>query len=242
MVSVHEVDNEVSAVSVCGLTIDPKLKKKLQRYLDATRAELFFARRILMVEGIAEAILRPVLAKIADGCLKESAVTVLNADGINFNAFLPLFGDEGLRTPVVIMTDGDAPQVGGEPSAAATGLKGKEGILPNLRVEMSEITFEHELARSDKMLTHMVTAFKTLHRNNGAKLERSLAALGTDDEKADEFLRSFLDTKVSKGQFAQELAAVLEEEDLPTEAVPKYIRETLTHLGVVARETEDGDD
>ena len=61
---------------------------KLQRFLDATRAELFFARRVLMVEGIAEALLLPVLAKSAGGSLKKSAVTVVNADGINFNAFL----------------------------------------------------------------------------------------------------------------------------------------------------------
>ena len=96
IVSVHECGGKVSAVSVCSVEIDDLLKRKLQRFLDATRAELFFARRILMVEGIAEALLLPVLTKIAGGCLKESAVTVLNADGINFNAFLPLFGEKRL--------------------------------------------------------------------------------------------------------------------------------------------------
>ena len=92
--------------------MDAALKKKLQRFLDATRGELFFARRILMVEGIAEALLLPVLTKIAGGCLKESAVTVLNADGLNFNAFLPLFGESRLGHPVAILTDEDAEKVG----------------------------------------------------------------------------------------------------------------------------------
>ncbi len=123
IVSVQEVDGKVSAFSVSSIKIDDKIKKKLQRYLDATRGELFFARRILMVEGIAEALLLPVLAKIAGGNLKESSVTVLNADGINFNAFIPLFGMERLRVPVVILTDGDAKEVGGEMSATAAGLK-----------------------------------------------------------------------------------------------------------------------
>ena len=59
VVSVHEIDGKVSTVSVCSITIDDKIKKKLQRYLDATRGELFFARRILMVEGIAEAPAAP---------------------------------------------------------------------------------------------------------------------------------------------------------------------------------------
>ena len=148
IVSVHECGGKVSAVSVCSVEIEEPLKKKLERFLDATRAELFFARRILMVEGIAEALLVPILAKIAGGCLKESAVTVLNADGINFNAFLPLFGEKRLGFPVAIMTDGDAEKIGDPPSSTASGLKAKEATIPNLRVEYSEITFEHELARS----------------------------------------------------------------------------------------------
>src|ERR1043166_9868346 len=65
IVSVHERGGKVSAVSVCSIDMDAELKKKLQRSLDATRGELFFARRILMVEGIAEALLLPVLTKIA---------------------------------------------------------------------------------------------------------------------------------------------------------------------------------
>ncbi len=152
MVSVHERDGKVSAVSVCTIEMEGDLKKKLQRFLDATRGELFFARRILMVEGIAEALLLPVFAKLAGGSLKESAVTVLNADGLNFNAFLPLFGEKRLGFPVAILTDGDAAKIGDSPSAAATGLKAKEADIPNLRVEYSEITFEHELARSAGIL------------------------------------------------------------------------------------------
>ena len=239
IVSVYECKGKVSTVSVCGITIDKKIKKKLQRYLDATRGELFFARRILMVEGISETLLMPVLTKIAGGCLKESAVTVLNAEGINFNAFLPLFGEERLRIPIVILTDGDATQIGSDLSATATGLKEKEGELSNLRVEMSEITFEHELARSGKMLPYMISAFKTLHPIVGARLEAKLKELNTADEKANEFLKVFLETKTSKGLFAQELAGVLEDSDLRSDAVPAYICCALTHLDVIDGKAKD---
>ena len=201
VVSVHEVDGKVSAVSVCSITIDDKIKKKLQRYLDATRGELFFARRILMVEGIAEALLLPVLAKMSGGNLKKSSVTILNADGINFNAFTPLFGTEGLRLPVVILADGDAKEIGGEISATASGLRELAAGIPNLNVEMSERTFEHELARSEMLLPHMVSALKELHPNIGAMLETALAALATVDEKAKKFLDVFIEKSVSKGRF-----------------------------------------
>ena len=234
VVSVHEVNGKVSAVSVCSITIDDTIKKKLQRYLDATRGELFFARRILMVEGVAEALLLPVLAKISGGNLKKSSVTVLNADGINFNAFTPLFGTEGLRVPVVILTDGDAKEPGGEISATASGLKEKTAGIPNLNVEMSEMTFEHELARSEMLLPLMVSALKELHPTIGAKLETKLAALETVEQKAAKFLDVFIKKSVSKGRFAQEFAGILSECNIGANAVPGYIRNALKHLGVLS--------
>jgi putative ATP-dependent endonuclease of OLD family len=236
IVSVHECNGKVSAVSVCSIEMDEELKKKLQRFLDATRGELFFARRILMVEGIAEALLLPVLAKIAGGSLKESAVTVLNADGLNFNAFLPLFGENRLICPVAILTDGDAENIGSPPSATAVGLKSKEAEIPNLHVEYSEITFEHELARSSPILSLMLDAFEILRPNLGAQLKVSVAALNTIDEKANAFLAKFLESKTSKGQFAQELAAMLAGSNLQADAIPEYILETLRFLEVIEPE------
>jgi len=236
MVSVHECDTEVSAVSVCSIEMEEKSKKKLQRFLDATRGELFFARRILMVEGVAEALLLPVLAKLAGGSLKESAVTVLNADGINFNAFLPLFGEKRLGFPVAILTDGDAAKTGDPPSAIATGLKAKEADIPNLRVEYSEITFEHELARSARILPLLLEAFEIMHPINGKALKEAVGGLDSEDKKADVFLAAFLQNRTSKGRFAQELAALLETSSLQAEAVPNYILEALTFLGVIKPE------
>ena len=239
IVSVHERGGKVSAVSVCSIDMDAELKKKLQRFLDATRGELFFARRILMVEGIAEALLLPVLTKIAGGCLKESAVTLLNADGLNFNAFLPLFGENRLGCPVAILTDGDAKKVGDPPSATATGLKAKEAGIPNLRVEYSAITFEHELARSAAILPLMLDAFAILHPILGANLKVTVGALNTNDAKADAFLAEFLHSKISKGYFAQELAALLDASNLQADAVPPYIQEALKFLGVIKPEEND---
>jgi putative ATP-dependent endonuclease of OLD family len=242
IVSIHERGGKVSAVSVSSIKMDevPKederLKKKLQRFLDATRGELFFARRLLMVEGIAEALLLPVITKIAGGCLKDSAVTVLNADGLNFNAFLPLFGDNRLGFPVAILTDGDAPHIGAPSSAAAIGLKAKEADISNLKVEYSEITFEHELARSPEILPLMLEAFEILHPINGKKLKENMQGIPTADDKADAFLSEFLRNKTSKGRFAQELAELLDDSGIQADKVPQYIQEVLKFLGVITIE------
>jgi putative ATP-dependent endonuclease of OLD family len=239
IISVHECSGKVSAVSVCSVEIDDQLKKKLQRFLDATRAELFFARRILMVEGIAEALLLPVLTKISGGCLRESAVTVLNADGINFNAFLPLFGERRLSFPVAILIDGDAKKIGDPPSITTAGLKAKEAELSNLHVEYSEITFEHELARSAAFLPLMLDAFEGLHPAKGKELKATIAGLASNEDRADSFLAEFLRTKTSKGRFAQEVAALLDGAALQADAVPNYIQEVLRFLGVIRRKAAD---
>ena len=96
--------------------------------------------------------------------------------------------------------------------------------IPNLNVEMSEIPFEHELARSGMLLPHMVSALKELHPIIGAALETKLAALAAVEEKATKFLEVFIEKSVSKGRFAQELAEILAECDLGADAVPDYIR------------------
>ena len=125
-------------------------------------------------------------------------------------------------------------------SAAASGLREQAAGIPTLNVEMSEITFEHELARSEMLLPHMVSALKVLHPIIGAMLETELAALTTVEAKAKKFLDTFLGKSVSKGRFAQELAEILAECDLAADAVPMYIRNALKHLGVPSEEANDG--
>jgi putative ATP-dependent endonuclease of OLD family len=240
IVHVHNEEERVVATPIYQIEDKTVFKKKLQRFLDATRAELFFARRILMVEGIAEALLLPILAEIAGGNLKESAVTILNVEGLNFNAFLPLFGGKKLQQRVVILTDGDDKINEGIPSEVTKQLKAKEEEIPNLRVFYSRNTFEHELACSSAMLPLMLDAYGLLHSKNGPELKNIIAGLGSDEEKADLFLKKFLESKTSKGQFAQEFAEILFKnvKELPSESVPQYIQEAFEYLGVIKRCSE----
>lgn len=82
-------------------------REKLERYLDVTRAELFFARRVIFVEGAAELMLIDALAKKMDLDLRSYGVSLISVEGLNFDSFLPLFGEHGLRIPVAIVTDAD---------------------------------------------------------------------------------------------------------------------------------------
>lgn len=92
-------------------------REKLERYLDVTRAELFFARRVIFVEGAAELMLVDALAKVMGFDLREYGISLISVEGLNFDSFLPLFGEKGLRIPVSIITDADPFEVEELPEA-----------------------------------------------------------------------------------------------------------------------------
>jgi len=106
-------------------------KQKLQRYLDVTRAELFFARRVIFVEGAAEMMLVSELAKKLGLDLRDHGVSLISVEGLNFDSFLPLFGEKSLRVPVSVITDADPNSDKSEGAvASATKNSNDEGTVP----------------------------------------------------------------------------------------------------------------
>jgi putative ATP-dependent endonuclease of OLD family len=54
----------------------------LQRFLDATKANLFFARGVMMVEGSAEAILLPTFAEVCGRSFSKHGVSIVNVGSV----------------------------------------------------------------------------------------------------------------------------------------------------------------
>lgn len=84
--------------------------KFLQRFLDSTKANLFFAKGVIMVEGDAENILIPTLAGLIGMPLHEYGVSIVNVNSTAFlryaNIFIRAKGKE-LEIPVSVITDLD---------------------------------------------------------------------------------------------------------------------------------------
>lgn len=70
---------------------DVASKQYVQRFLDATKADMFFANKLIFVEGIAEELLLPVFARYLNKNLTDEHVLVVNMGGRYFNHFLKLF-------------------------------------------------------------------------------------------------------------------------------------------------------
>ena len=87
----------------------------VERYLDATKSNMLFAKGVIFVEGIAEQLLIPCLSQCIGLPLETHHVTVIAVGGVTFKHFLPLFGageDEpfrryALRRPVACLMDAD---------------------------------------------------------------------------------------------------------------------------------------
>ncbi len=73
-------------------------REKLERYLDVTRAEIFFARRVIFVEGAAELLLVNVLAEKAGFNLRHHAVSLISVEGLNFDFLHAVVRRVGVET------------------------------------------------------------------------------------------------------------------------------------------------
>ena len=84
--------------------------KYLERFLDSTKANLFFAKGVIFVEGDAENILMPVIAKIIGMPLEKYGVSIVNVGSLAFLRYANIFkrkNGECIDIPIAIVTDLD---------------------------------------------------------------------------------------------------------------------------------------
>lgn len=94
--------------------LEPSDYRFLERFLDVTKANLFFARGVVIVEGDAENILLPTLARLIDRDFTEHGVSVVNVGGVGLRRYARIFQrrnpkkkGEQLDIPVACLTDMD---------------------------------------------------------------------------------------------------------------------------------------
>ncbi|MGH1484711.1 MAG: AAA family ATPase [Cellvibrionaceae bacterium] len=92
------------ATNLTGLQIN-----SIERYLDAVRSNLLFAKSVLLVEGDAEEILLPILTKKVLGLsLDELGISLVNIRSTGFENVALLFHSDRISKKCSIVTDLDA--------------------------------------------------------------------------------------------------------------------------------------
>lgn len=207
-----------TAESIVATTISLKKFKDsasemyINRWMDITKSTMLFSRGIILVEGIAEALIIPKIAEIVlkkynhamqgatclASTLDEIGVSVININGINFKYFMTLFGnfDEsgGPNIPIFCagVTDND-------PGAAIYPLKDETAASKNPIVALKEAidanertrlfvsplkTFEYDLATYNPAL--LASVLKSLWSTQDGTVSSALQAIADrNNEYAD---------------------------------------------------------
>ena len=81
---------------------------QVQRYLDAVRTNLLFAKGVILVEGDAEEILIPIMVKKVFGIsLDELGISLINIRSTGFENVAQLFHNDRIQRKCAILTDLD---------------------------------------------------------------------------------------------------------------------------------------
>ena len=116
IICLHKGEDGVTNVCYPGKVFtdsdeDKKSKNYVQRFLDATKSDMLFARKVILVEGIAENLLMSTLARYDGKSLEDQHVAVVNINGRYFNHFVKLFNIESspnaIPKKVACITDRD---------------------------------------------------------------------------------------------------------------------------------------
>ncbi|SNS70536.1 putative ATP-dependent endonuclease of the OLD family [Granulicella rosea] len=215
-------------------------RRKVDRYLDVTKSAFLFGGRVLLVEGIAETLLLPVIAKkyVLAGKpeklrLFRSAVFV-PIDGVDFECYQRLlltpYNDIRIADQVVVVTDGDRKSEA--PGVASAGQLRKIA-LDTVATELVATELFRAVINTYSLETELVSAgngellkqvYLKLHPRSETKWDTAAALSG--DAQAASIQGLFEDTR--KGDFAHLLAEAIN--SAATFVVPAYIREAIEAL------------
>jgi putative ATP-dependent endonuclease of OLD family len=194
----------------------------IARYLDATRAEIVFARRVLLVEGFAEQVLVPKLAESIGMDLDKLGISVCAIHGTHFSSYVQFC--EALGIPWAVMTDRDidknGKQVGQQRADELVALLGASGTPEENGIFVGGRTFEYDLITATA--ENIVPCFESLIDLCAKQSADKVRGWGSQDPGYDEFMK-MIKNAGGKGRYAQRLAAC----DLQ---LPLYIERALQYL------------
>lgn len=245
----------IRGVSLAERGLNDREEREIQRLLDATRASLYFAKGVVLVEGISEVLLLPVLATALGHNLAANHVSVIPLCGVAFGTLEKLLQDEALGIPVVIVTDADPPTekesgwttayprrdgAGFAVSARVVKLEKCFAMSKTVKVIKSKVTLEYDLAEAaasnaDAILTAWSQCFEGKPRTFNQEL---LDAAGSSaHDRALCVWRGICraDHSGSKAELAHRLADLLATAALPGATpvdfeVPVYIVQAIEHI------------
>jgi putative ATP-dependent endonuclease of OLD family len=214
-------NNKVSPFCFSRLSLDEfttRNRNHLKKFLDTTKSKLFFANGVILVEGIAEAILIPIISQMFLGFdLDKLGIEIVNINGVAFEHFAKLFNNNDVKKRMSsrcsIITDSDPK---GDKPISDRAIKAQGYENENLKVCLAPNTLEYDLF-NESVINKSVMRFvyRCLHLQTPDLLM---------DFNADTLMEK-LKSNQDKGDFALDLANKLK--DVEGFEVPDYIEKAI---------------
>lgn len=210
-------DNCVNA-KLCDIIKEKENRDYLHKFLDVTKSQLLFSKRLIFVEGISEALLIPVFAKKLDYDLDKKGIEIVIIQGLSFKHFVPLFENNDLFFKGVIITDNDKKSIDGEESETFEKIMSYE-IENVLEVYYAEKTFEYELLMCNDDDSIIFKTFRDIH---------PIIFKDASSSEKQELFKIFREKKIRKADIALELSRILKNDS--DYNIPNYIEEALKFI------------
>jgi putative ATP-dependent endonuclease of OLD family len=213
--------NKTEAAAASDANLDEREWDDIERYLDATRAEMVFARRVLLVEGFAEQVLVPRLALAEGADVDKLGLSVCAIHGTHFQTYARFL--DALEVEWAVITDGD-PDAAGKRRGdlrAARALKrlGIDGKPSDSGIFVGETTFEFDLLSVDGNRPKCLEALEEIAPSGPSRTR----VRGWNEEPPDQADVMKIIERIGKGRVAQRLAL----EDLTP---PAYVSRAIQYL------------
>jgi putative ATP-dependent endonuclease of OLD family len=225
--------------------LDPDDYKFLEKFLDTTKANLFFAKGIILVEGWAEEILIPSISKNIGINLTEKGISIVNVGSLAYNRYANIFlrkEDPLMTIPIAILTDSDIREyekalVGGETVY-------QKRNLATIQAETNQ-KITNLIAKSENNVQYFIapnwTLEYTLFKSNSltAILKTITKSIHTRTDWETDFEKSLAEKLINKGLNKTEIAYKIAnaiDEDLKNYEEKKIDEKTINIV------TDDGAD
>lgn len=148
LIILQQNEDKINISNLSKIKFDRGEQEIIERYLDVTKSQMFFAKGIIFVEGITEALLINEFSKILKRDLDKYAVEIVNINGVDFEPFAKIFQIENnenlLSTKCSIITDDDR----------CTNPNNKELFVEKEKIESYTKILEEDLIQISNKLNH----------------------------------------------------------------------------------------
>ena len=239
--------------SLAGAGLSPRESGAVRRMMDVTRASMYFAKGVILVEGVCEALLVPELARRLGYDLAKHHIAIVPVCGVAFETFKKLLGSDafGIRAAIVTDADPSIPEKSDLPwhqllpeeedgqfkrSARTKKLVESFDGHATVRVFHSKLTLEYDLAEAgDGNAFHMAEAWHRCFEGTPRTLTREMVA-SEGQSRRDKALTVWrgvclASSSGSKAELAQHLTDMLSDKAAcPDFEVPAYLASAIRYV------------